>query len=298
MQNKIALGIVLGTFALVALIANLAVGGPLEPPTGAITPTDATLLNDQGQSYPIVITEPGLYRLTSDLTPGTGRAILVAANDVTLDLNGFTIRGNGSGDGVRVVFPESGTFTEYANTRIMNGTIASFSLGVTSSVSDGLGAFSLLVDSSFSDLTIRDCSVGIQCGSGSVVHGCRFHSNGSGLLAGRGTTVSGCQFKDNDTHASVAERVVIKDNAFYDGQVGIRAQTASPTAHITIIENTFLGVAAGAVDIEFAQRNFIYNNIAADCGPTAFSAPNSDDPVSINSGGVGVRDNIAPLSGP
>jgi hypothetical protein len=49
------------------------------------------------------ITAPGSYRLTSDLSVPAGRiGINITADDVTLDLKRFTVRGSGS-EGIRVL---------------------------------------------------------------------------------------------------------------------------------------------------------------------------------------------------
>ena len=65
---------------------------------GGVTPADTPL-------FPVTISQPGSYRLTGnlDVTDATARpsgtaaenatAILVAANNVTIDLNGFMIKG-------------------------------------------------------------------------------------------------------------------------------------------------------------------------------------------------------------
>lgn len=55
---------------------------------GNITPTDPA-------GFPVVISQPGSYRLTSDLQvadPSTS-GVVITSPHVTLDLNGFTIRG-------------------------------------------------------------------------------------------------------------------------------------------------------------------------------------------------------------
>lgn len=56
---------------------------------GGVTPGD-------NPGWPVLITKSGHYRLTSDLVvaaPQTGRVISISADNVTLDLNGFTIQG-------------------------------------------------------------------------------------------------------------------------------------------------------------------------------------------------------------
>lgn len=53
--------------------------------------------------FPITITQPGSYRLTSGLTVGSNiTAITISADHVTLDLNGFEIRGPVSCSGTPV----------------------------------------------------------------------------------------------------------------------------------------------------------------------------------------------------
>ena len=48
------------------------------------------------------ITQPGAYFLAKNLTAGlTGHCLVIAADHVTIDFNGYRIKGNGSGDCVR-----------------------------------------------------------------------------------------------------------------------------------------------------------------------------------------------------
>jgi hypothetical protein len=85
--------------------------------------------------FPILITQSGSYRLTSNLvvSDATKTAIAINADGVTLDLNGFTIRGqttcsgtpvvcigSGSGDGVIVNLP---VLNQRASVTIANGSI-------------------------------------------------------------------------------------------------------------------------------------------------------------------------------
>ena len=76
-----------------------------------------------------VINKPGSYRVTRDMTHFTSRVssqcILIEANDVTLDLQGHTITGDGSGSGITV----SGN-TSLSNIEVRNGTVKSFETGV------------------------------------------------------------------------------------------------------------------------------------------------------------------------
>lgn len=71
--------------------------GPLAPPAGPPVPGMKTL--DQieprttipGGAATVTISQPGSYVLAGNITVSSGDAIIIAANDVTLDLNGFTL---------------------------------------------------------------------------------------------------------------------------------------------------------------------------------------------------------------
>src|ERR1700674_2893120 len=68
--------------------------GSLTPP-GAPAPAMKTLGQIEPRTpisfAPFIITQPGSYYLTTNLTVPSGDAIDIATNRVTLDLNGFTI---------------------------------------------------------------------------------------------------------------------------------------------------------------------------------------------------------------
>jgi hypothetical protein len=76
--------------------------------------------------YPVVITQPGSYRLTSDLRPGFQTGIRIDASEVSIDLNHFTIRGSwtllaicGSGDtGVGVLADATRKAISVSNGRV------------------------------------------------------------------------------------------------------------------------------------------------------------------------------------
>lgn len=80
---------------------------------GNVTPSDET-------GFPITITKPGRYVLTSNLYPKLNNdGIEIKAHDVTVDFNGFRLHGGGEA--------RNGIVGDYADTAtIMNGVIAGF----------------------------------------------------------------------------------------------------------------------------------------------------------------------------
>ena len=129
MKNRLALlGVVFS-----CLVPNLAFPqGSLTPPPGVPAPTMKTLTEISGQiatlrsdgavgitTAPFTISAPGVYYLKNDVSVTTGDAIIINADDVTLDLGGFAIRSTASpasGSGVAMN-------TVQKNIHIKNGTI-------------------------------------------------------------------------------------------------------------------------------------------------------------------------------
>jgi hypothetical protein len=77
-----------------ALLSNAFPQGSLTPP-GAPGPMMKTLAQIEPRtpisSVPFTISQSGSYYLTNNVTVNTGDAIIITANGVSLDLNGFTI---------------------------------------------------------------------------------------------------------------------------------------------------------------------------------------------------------------
>lgn len=83
--------------AIIAMLASRAAGGPLDPP-GAPAETDGVRLPGTPiDALPFLVDEPGHYYLTRSvsLPPGSMQTgITIAASNVTLDLNGFSMSGD------------------------------------------------------------------------------------------------------------------------------------------------------------------------------------------------------------
>ncbi len=135
-----------------AAVARIAQGGPLNPPAGAVGPTGRTLdevynaVNDSAElrtvimsiSSGLLINTPGSYVLGEDFVVGANsNGITIGAADVTIDLNGFTIKNtNVNGNTVGITINNLGQ-----RAIIRNGRVFGFSFGMLSS-----GTFTLVED--------------------------------------------------------------------------------------------------------------------------------------------------------
>jgi hypothetical protein len=94
------------------------VAGELEPPAAPAPTVNLAEPRTPVSGLPLVISQPGSFYLTDDLNGVAGQGgITITADDVTLDLNGFSLNGvPGSSNGITV----SGQAT---NVVIRNGTV-------------------------------------------------------------------------------------------------------------------------------------------------------------------------------
>ena len=160
------------------------------------------------------ISRPGSYYLTTNLICSTSSGIVIATNNVTLDLNGFVIDGShASGHGIYVDGLRK-------NLRIENGT-------VSGCFYDGISAYNAS-DSVIREVRVSGCCrtgiVGyraIVVGQGCRVERCRVLDNrGSGIVFRRRCTVVDNEVRDNDAAglATVsAGSIVARNEVFGNG---------------------------------------------------------------------------------
>jgi parallel beta-helix repeat protein len=214
--------------------------GALTPPPGPPGPTMLTLSQieprtpvatnttpgDANDLY--IISQPGSYYLTANLVAvGSENGIEILANNVTLDLNGFTLQGL-----LTNVFYTSnnGIYIPNAQTNIIvrNGLINSWSQGVFSLTStsanlvfEHLNCAGCYNGPGYSDAAmnilgaavIRDCTFennyyGIGCngdntGAGSEITGCMANDGVNGIECGGSGIISGCT-ANNCTYFGIA----------------------------------------------------------------------------------------------
>ena len=161
--------------------------GSLTPPPGAPAPTMKSLDQIEPRT-PIatnttpgdgaalfIISQPGSYYLTENIVGVSGKnGILVTANNVTLDLKGFSVLGASNSENGIIIFSSSPNLT------IRDGTIS----GWTNSSS--YGVICQTTNVIFERLTISGNFSGLYCGGNTVVENCTVSGNN-----GIGITVFG-----------------------------------------------------------------------------------------------------------
>jgi parallel beta helix pectate lyase-like protein len=180
--------------------------GSLTPP-GAPAPTMKTLSQVEPRipisTVPTTISNSGSYYLTTNVTGATG--ISIGANSVTLDLNGFSLNGSGSGRGIYVTSPRTALV-------VFNGTVRGWEEGVNATNADysrfehlQIVNNSLIGLNTGSACTVSDClamtnafAVGITVGDGCRVTGCIANGNFEGIVLGSNCTAdsNNCRFNN------------------------------------------------------------------------------------------------------
>lgn len=207
---------VIDWLALMALAVGVAAeAGDLNPPPGPVAPTMKTLVEVEprvninalpgGGVYEHVITEPGSYYLTDNITLTLPiSAIGIFASDVTIDLNGFTI--NGDDIGMNGIVHVAGLSD---NIVVRNGIVRDFLVACIdlSNATNGritdlhvyssLGGISAGFGTVVAQCTARSCSeFGIRSQGGCRIMDCVAQNTGGaggvGIDAGIGSVVTGC----------------------------------------------------------------------------------------------------------
>lgn len=187
--------------------------------------------------------------LTSDLNCTSGYyALEIRNNNVTLDLNGYTLSGTSALAGVIVLGQN--------NVTIKNGVIKGFWAGVNTADSDNLNIF----DNVFFDL-----------GAGVIVS------------SGNNATVASNDFIFTTSHAvSIVNHVAgrtangnqVLNNEFYETRVGV--EICGSGADSNIIEDNFIWKSMDyGIHINHSHDNHIYGNAIRETGGTAIRLNNA-----------------------
>lgn len=234
--------LVLMVGATIAILANRAGAGPLDPPAAPsstlpqVEPRMPIPPVGWDGTFPITISQPGSYFLTEDLTDSTAGTdgIDISANHVVLDLNGFTL------DGTSVGFNGVAASSSFTDVTIRNGTITGWT--------GNEGIYARSSSDTVEDITATANGTGVYVGSGSTVRRVIAEANtGNGIWIDDPTSLfRGCLIED-----SVASR---------NGDNGIVVTANNVTVRNNTVErNTLTGVTVGnAADV--IEDNSIIGN--------------------------------------
>ncbi len=178
------------------LILHSAFGQGALTPSGAPAPSMKSLAQIEPRtpisSAPFNITASGSYYLTTNISVSSGNAIVIAANNVTLDLNGFTIASTAASATTEMAILLNGGRTNVAE--LYNGHISG---GVTNSDSGVFGgggfAFGIFASGNIPyNVRVKDVSVvgvlyhgiALSVGNSTVVESCSVNvAGGIGIYA-------------------------------------------------------------------------------------------------------------------
>lgn len=188
------------------LAALIVAAGPLNPPAGPVTSTYKTLTEVEPRiainaantpataTATFRINSPGSYYLTGNIAGAFNKnGIEVSADNVTIDLCGFTLTsGGGTGDGIAT---SSGASANPENVVVLNGSISNW-------VGDGIDFLSVFSPSCrIADVhATGNGGVGIKAGNGYLVERCSARLNGGGgINVGNQGILKACQTISNST---------------------------------------------------------------------------------------------------
>ncbi len=224
--TNVLLGLVLlSLVTIIAMLASDVRGGSLDPQQPP-APTDGVRLPGTPIDGQYAITTPGHYCLTRDIiVAGAVIALTISTSDVSLDLGGFTVRGNDAvgSYGIHITSGRTGI-------HISNGTVRDFQFGLDAGI-----ALYVHIDEVHAISNVR----GIQLGARNVLTRCSATANTeTGIYApGSESVVRECSALWNSSDGiAVAGVNVLVERSYATSNLNEDIRT---TASATVIrENT------------------------------------------------------------
>jgi hypothetical protein len=239
------------TLTLILFVAGVVSAGPLDPTSPPSSPSGVFGSGTPISSLPAVISSPGSYYLTGNLTGVSGQdGIKIESDDVTLDLRGFTLQGvPGSGDGVAIT---TGGIYRRAIT-IKNGTARGWG---------GSGFRAQLIEGGvFDSLTAEGNGQWgfVLGGTGATLSRCVSTRNGASGISASEATIRGCIVQYNSGHGFQIGRAVVSDCvASHNSFNGFEA-TQSRIEGCLVWQN-------GAIGVNASSSQVVANKVNANTG--------------------------------
>ena len=259
-SKKTTLAIMLGLAVLTCVWLGI-YAGSLEPP-GAPAPTTTAVDETDPRTpirvgdLPLTIFSSGSYYLAEDISTG-GDGITVDADNVTIDLMGFSLRG-GTGFGISATAGRK-------NLQVRNGTVSDWTFGgmdlhfaessvvinVRAKANGGIGIHvgsnTVVVEST----AVDNDNDGIRGSASSSISGCTaLRNGGDGIRVENGSTVTACAARDNVGDGIDAIRSTVTGcSAYSNDKNGIRTGGGSTVTDCTVYSNGEDGISSfGAGD--------------------------------------------------
>ncbi|MEM1422976.1 MAG: hypothetical protein AAGH64_03125 [Planctomycetota bacterium] len=233
----------------------------LTPPAGPIAESGryGTLIevNDDtapgNGSFRHVISQPGSYILVSNIDTGTSNGILIDSDNVTLDLNGYTLEGSGE-KGIAVPV-EGGLGRSFEGITVRDGRIVGYDTGIRGFEFNTNFLTNNFTSTLFSGLDIRATDVGIVFDFG-IVERCNVVSGRLGI----------------DCFGSTVTDTVVRVNA--EAGVAATAFRAVRSVIRTCHAITFVDGTGGGIGFDLSRT--LVTGSRADVSQTGFSLNTGD----------------------
>lgn len=261
--------IVLVSCVVCGALSPAALGGPLTPPPGAPVPTAKPLseiepriavnaTNTPGDAGNVFrITQSGSYYLTGNVVGEAGKnGILIAARNVTLDLNGFAVIGaTGAINGIS-------TTSTAAFVIVRNGTVSGWPVsGVSiSSASGGIVENIVSAENQFLGFSLSANAVAVHCvaaanqnsgflaGTNAVITACTSRDNGAiGFSTGNGAVITNCSARDNGSNGfQIGSGSLVRSSAAIGNAAnGIQTSSRCLVESNAVVQNGVHGILTG-----------------------------------------------------
>ncbi len=187
------------------------------------------------RQMPYLITNSGSYVVTEPLSvQDTTNGITVYADDVTLDLNGFSLVGPSSRPSLNGIHQPQ----QYRGLSVRDGFLTGWQ--------EGYGLYAGGKAALIRNVHTKQCGMGIRAGSGSVVVNCSGFSNVVyAVSAGEGSVLASCSASYNDSHGFlVSAGVMGACIAWNNGSNGLSAAEGSVVRKSVSTQNRGEGLLA------------------------------------------------------